>query len=196
MRSTKRGFTRRIALRSGVPRFLEGSLAPLLQKVGDEWHAGRLSVAQEHLATAAVQRVVISVLGSLIPAEDGPAILIAGPAGDRHEMGALLAAAVAAAEGWRVVYLGTDLPAEEILDAAGVAGVRAVGLSVVYVSNPNATIREIRAIREGLPRTTALLIGGGGARALEDSLRHPGSRFVTDFEEMRAALRSIAKAVR
>ncbi|NIP80239.1 MAG: transcriptional regulator, partial [Gemmatimonadetes bacterium] len=45
-------------------------------------------------------------------------MLVATPAGDRHEIGALLVAAAALGTGWDVVYLGADLPASEIAVAA------------------------------------------------------------------------------
>jgi MerR family transcriptional regulator, light-induced transcriptional regulator len=182
------GLLRRSAALSGAPRFLERTVGPLLQRVGEEWHAGRVSVAQEHLTTVVVQRVVISVLGSLNHAKGAPVLLVSGPAGERHGMGGLLAAAVGASEGWKVVYLGPDLPASEIVAAAKAAGARAVGLSVVYVGDPESTLREIRSVREGLPGSVPLLVGGAGARGLEPSLEHPAIHVVGDLEILRRTL--------
>jgi len=181
---------KRTAAIMGAPRFLERAAAPFLRKVGDEWHGGRLSTAQEHLATAVVQRVVISILGSLSQREGAPTFLVGGPSGERHEMGGLLAAAVAASEGWRVVYLGTDLPAPEIAEAARASGARAVGLSVVFVEDRERTVAELSTVRELLPPSVPLLIGGGGARVLEEELADPGTRFVADLEDLRQSLRA------
>jgi MerR family transcriptional regulator, light-induced transcriptional regulator len=187
---------RRTAALAGAPRFLERTVAPFLQRIGDEWHAGRMTVAQEHLATGVVQRVVISVLESLSHPDGAPVLLIAGPAGDRHEMGGLLATAVAASEGWRVIYLGPDLPAAEIVDAAKSSGADAVGLSVVYVEDRERTIGELSAVRELLPASVPLLVGGGGAAALADALEHPGTRIVGDLGALRHALRARASRSR
>lgn len=183
------GLLKRTAALVGAPAFLEGTVAPFLQRVGDEWHAGRLTVAQEHLATAVVRRVVVSVLESLSHREGAPGLLIAGPAGDRHEMGGLLAAAMAASEGWRVIYLGPDLPAAEIAEAARSSGAAAVGLSVVFVEDPARTIGELTALRELLPASVPLLVGGGGAASVARELEHPGTRVVSDLASLRVALR-------
>jgi MerR family transcriptional regulator, light-induced transcriptional regulator len=180
---------RRTAVVGGAPAFLERMVAPFLRAVGDEWHAGRLTPAHEHMATAVVQRVVIGVLGQMMGPEEAPVFLSAGPAGDRHGVGALLAAAVAAAERWRVVYLGPDLPARYIAEASVSSGAQAVGLSVVYVEDRERVIRELREVRARLPASVPLLVGGGGAAALKDDLEHPGTRVMSDLEALRSALR-------
>lgn len=178
---------RRTSAVYGVPLFLERVVTPLMRRIGDEWHAGRLSPAHEHLATATVERVLAGVLSTLSELDDAPVFLVATPAGERHEVGALLAAAAAAAEGWRVVYLGADLPAEEIGAAAVSAGARAVGVSVVLAESPSRTAAELRRLRELLPASVPLLVGGGGAAAVIQE----GTVPVQDLDGLRAALRRL-----
>lgn len=182
----------RAAIRMGAPRFIEHSAAPLLQRIGDDWHAGRLTIAQEHFATALVRSVVVSVLRSMGHQDDAPVILVSGPAGDRHEMGALLAAAVATSEGWRVVYLGTDLPAGEIAEAARAAKADAVGLSVVYVKDSAKTASELSHVRDLLPEGVPLLLGGGGVAQVATAIEHPGVYPVRDLTELRTTLQALA----
>jgi DNA-binding transcriptional MerR regulator/methylmalonyl-CoA mutase cobalamin-binding subunit len=173
----------------GSARFPEAVIAPLFQRVGDGWHRGELSIAQEHLATAAASAVLARLRAALPAIPDAPVLVVATPAGERHELGALLAATVAASEGWRVVYLGPDLPAAEIARAAVRTEARAVGLSVVLASDPERTAAELAALREELPGEMPLLVGGGGAAALEPGLERSGIRFFTALEELRSALR-------
>jgi MerR family transcriptional regulator, light-induced transcriptional regulator len=52
---------RRAASVLGVPHFLEGVAAPLLRRIGEEWHAGRLRPSQEHVASAVVRSVVVDL---------------------------------------------------------------------------------------------------------------------------------------
>ena len=61
-----------------------------------------------------------------------PNLVVATPPGQIHEFGALVVAAAAAADGWRVTYLGTELPAEDIAEVAARMRARAVALSVVF----------------------------------------------------------------
>src|SRR5687767_14424485 len=99
----------RAMLSLGLPAFLDSVATPLLTRIGTEWHAGRLTPAQEHLASAIVQRVITGVMHTVTAIPGAPSLVVATPAGERHEIGAVLAAAAAAAEGWRVTYLGADL---------------------------------------------------------------------------------------
>ena len=185
----------RAILAHGLATFLEMTAGPLLVRIGDEWHAGRLTPAQEHLASAVVQRVIIAAMQTLVVMPGAPNLLVATPVGERHEIGAVLAAAAATAEGWRVTYLGTDLPAADIADAAIHTGANAVGLSLVFVSDREAVIAEVNQLRGALPISVPLLIGGGASRQLARDLAGEGVRVVRDLEELRQLLRRDASAV-
>lgn len=180
---------RRMAAALGVPLFLDGFVAPLLRRMGEEWEAGRLAVAQEHLATAIIQRVLEGLIHFMAAPHGAPNLLVATLAGDQHKMGALLAATAGAAEGWRVTYLGPGLPAEEIATAAVAAGARAVGVSVVQRAEPERVLAELRTVRARLPASVPLLAGGAGAAALSPDLEGAGIHVVADLSALRAALR-------
>jgi DNA-binding transcriptional MerR regulator/methylmalonyl-CoA mutase cobalamin-binding subunit len=182
-------FLRRTAAALGVPVFLDGLVAPLLRRMGEEWEAGRLAVAQEHLATAIIQRVLEGILHFLVAAHGAPNLLLATLAGDQHKLGALLAATAAAAEGWRVTYLGPDLPAGEIATAAVAVGARVVGVSIVRVSDRERILAELGTIRARLPASVALLAGGAGAVGLASDLDGLDVLVVRDLSELRSALR-------
>jgi MerR family transcriptional regulator, light-induced transcriptional regulator len=183
-------FLRRAAAAFGVPVFLDAVAAPLLRRMGDEWEAGRLTPAQEHLATAIIQRVLEGAIHFLVAPHGAPNLLLATPAGEQHKMGAVLAATAAAAEGWRVTYLGPDLPAGEIAAAAAAAAARVVGVSVVYPGDRERVLTELRTLRSRLPASVPLLAGGAGALALAPELRGSGIHVVEQLSELRAALRA------
>jgi DNA-binding transcriptional MerR regulator len=137
-------------------------ILPLLQEVGHRWEAGRLRPAQEHL----VSSIVRSVLGGLLRASArpnaSPRIVFATPAGERHELGLLSAALLAATAGYGVVYLGQDLPADDIAHAAATAGARIV---IVSLTTPGAVTRaEVRKLAS-LPAGVELWMGGPAAEA-------------------------------
>ncbi len=164
----------------GVPAFLRAVVAPLFRAIGDEWHAGSLLPSQEHLATAIVRSVLGRVLARIPVAGDAPVLLVATPAGERHEIGALLAAAEATIEGWRVVYLGADLPAAEIASAAKVVGARMVALGSVYAPDPGSLRREVEAVRAALPEQVTLLVGGPAMVLLAGELGGAEGVVITD----------------
>lgn len=175
----------RAATLLGAGRFLERVIAPLFREIGDAWHAGELNVAQEHMATAVAHAVLTRVRASMPSAPDAPVVIVATPPGERHEIGALLAAGAAALEGWRVAYLGADLPAADIAAAAGETGARAVALSSVYSEDPAAVAAELRALREVLPPGVEVLLGGGGAGRVSDAGSIDGVRVLEGLGELR-----------
>jgi len=154
----------------GMSAFLESVAAPLLRRVGDEWHAGRLNPAHEHLVSSVLQHIITETMRAFVPPHGAPRVLVATPSGDRHAIGAALVGAAAAVEGWNVVYLGADLPSAEIAGAAHAAAVRVVAVSIVYVEERDRVVGELRALRAQLPPKVALIAGGGGAAALEKEL--------------------------
>lgn len=185
---------RRTAARVGATVFLESVAAPLLRRVGDEWHAGRLTPAQEHLASGVLQGIVAETMRAFAEQPGAPAVLVTTPSGDRHAIGAALVGAAAAVEGWNVVYLGADLPAADIAVAADSSGVRVVAVSIVYVEDRGRVLREMRALKERLPEGVVLLAGGAGARVLAAELEALGVRVETSIPGLVAELRRAGHA--
>jgi methylmalonyl-CoA mutase cobalamin-binding subunit len=180
---------RRAAAVMGVSSFIENVAAPLLRRVGDEWHAGRLSFAQEHLVTSLLHDIVAERMRSFGRQEGAPRLLVATPAGERHAIGAVLAGAAAAVDGWSVVYLGPDLPAREIADAAATSGARAVAMSIVYVHDRDALLAELGTLRSRLPAEIALIAGGGGAASIATELFAMGVRVESSMQGLLDELR-------
>lgn len=176
---------RRGLLSLGTVPFLEEVVAPLLVDIGDEWHAGRVSVAQEHAASAAMERLIGRLIEELEVPDDAPRVVIATPRGERHALGAMLAAAAAAHDGWHVTWLGADLPSDQIVATATAGDARVVALSVV--GDPDSeTHGDLRAVRHALPTHVSLVVGGAGARSLTPI---DGLSTVRDLAQWRSLLR-------
>ena len=182
---------RRTAARVGATAFLESVAAPLLRRVGDEWHAGTLTPAEEHLASGVVQGIVGDTMRTFAHEEGAPAILVTTPAGDRHAIGAALVGAAAAVEGWNVVYLGADLPAADIAAAAVNAKVRVVAVSIVYVEDRSRVLGEMRVLRGKLRDGVVLLAGGAGARGISKELDGLGVQVETSIPGLVGVLRGL-----
>ena len=161
---------RRSTATLGVRAFAELVAGPFMRRVGDEWHAGRLSVGEEHLATAVLHDHLLEIVRGIGPHPQASRVVIATPPGERHVVGAAIAAATMAAAGWHVIYLGADLPVADIAAAARATTADLVALSVVYVEDREQRIADIRALREALPGVR-IVVGGNSAFALEDDLR-------------------------
>jgi len=183
---------RRGAAVLGVPSFLEQTVAPLLRQIGEHWHAGRLSIAEEHMASAVIEAFVVDAMRAMAVPDQAPSVVVATPAGSRHVIAASLAAAAAAAEGWRVLFLGGDLPVSEITRAATAANARAVALSVVYSDDATGLLGDLRQLRQDLPADVVLIVGGPALLRHARALARSGIEVGETLDALRAALRRLS----
>ncbi len=148
-------------------RLIDDVLGPLLQEVGERWHSGEFSIAQERMVSTAVRKHV----GLMVEAYDRAArrrpIVFATLPGERHELGLLMSAMICGSHGFKVHYLGPDLPAEEIARYARSIDAAVVALSVVLLDGLERLPLEIGTLAEGLPAGTLVWLGGSGTQALE-----------------------------
>ena len=134
---------------------------PSLREVGDRWRAGEVSIAQEHFATAFLRERLLAVLVGLgFGPVHAPRVVCACVAGERHDGGLLGLAARLAIRGHRVVWLGSDLPAEEVVRAADQGFVRMVCLSAVTEHCEDGLLTFVDTVREGLRDDCRLVVGG------------------------------------
>ena len=159
----------------GAMGVLQRVVAPLSQTIGDLWRDGNLTSAHEHFASSALRVFLGNAVKPFGAMDDAPVLVVATPAGQVHELGALLVGATASNLGWRVTYLGASLPAEEIAGAARQGGARAVALSLVYPEDDPRLAGELTRLRESLPAEVPLLVGGRAQLAYLDALREAGA---------------------
>ena len=181
----------RAAATLGVAGFLDLVAAPALQKIGQGWSEGTVSIAQEHLASAVFRRTLGGILRVYEANGGAPRLVVATPPRHVHELGALLAAGTAAAEGWDVTYLGADLPIAEILASARQVGANAVALSVVYPKVDAGLIIDLEQLRRGLDPRIAVLAGGAAAGEDRERLGALGAQVVDSLAELRRTLRGM-----
>lgn len=152
----------RAAVRLSPRALVMDVLASSLQLVGAAWASGELCVASEHLASALVRDRAGSMLRECSPDPGAATIVLTTPVGEQHELGALLAAVTVAMSGFRAVYLGPNLPVNEIVLASARTHAVAVALSLVSLSAEQALV-EVDKLRQLLPERTLLLLGGANA---------------------------------
>ena len=135
-------------------------LGPALRRVGDEWAAGRVSVAEEHQASALMQRL-IGRLGPLLTrrGRSRGTVVLGAPENDFHSLPSALVADVLRGRGFSVVDLGANTPSASFAQAAAAAK-RLVGTGMVVsapLADPEITA-AIAAVKLG--SNTPLLLGG------------------------------------
>ncbi|MBV6501200.1 MAG: HTH-type transcriptional repressor CarH [Prosthecobacter sp.] len=154
----------------GQRGMLHHVICPLIVHIGEEWQTGNLRPAHEHVATSVIRELLMTPVPGSQTAPNAPEIVITTPAGEMHELGAMMAAATARDLGWKVTYLGPNLPIEEIAACAVARKARAVALSVVYPEKCPVIEDKLRRMRLLLPEYVTLLVGGRAARGYQDKL--------------------------
>ena len=142
-----------------------GFVLPFLAEVGDRWEAGTLSVAHEHFVSDLLRRKLTSLFSvpPQHPSDDAaaraPAVLLACPAGERHDMVLLCVALMLRERGVRVRFLGADTPIPALGPAARAAGADAV---VLAARRSTAFTAHSTTLRR-LSQDHALFAAGRGA---------------------------------
>lgn len=157
-----------LGARAVVERLAEGGIelvtlceelfAPALRQVGADWAEGRISVAEEHRASAICERLLARLAVHPRGRPRGVAV-VATPPGDRHGLAATMATVALRSDRWQVHHLGTEVPTKDLVELAVAVGADAVVLSVANpVARPEAE-RSAEALRAAGIRT---LVGGEG----------------------------------
>jgi DNA-binding transcriptional MerR regulator/methylmalonyl-CoA mutase cobalamin-binding subunit len=184
----------RAAITLGVPVFLDEVVTPLLKRIGEGWSQHSVSVAQEHMASVIIRRVLGWLMRVYEVRNGAPRVVVVTPPHYAHELGALMAAASAAAQGWSVTYLGPDLPVADLVSAVGLSGARAVAISAVHQPQQGGDLLGVlRDIRARLPADVTLLVGGARALEVHAEAEAAGARVVESLAEFRGLLPRLAQ---
>jgi len=173
------------------PILIEELIIPLVYKVGDLWHSGEIRVANEHLASSVIRGFLYNLLDSYSLNDSAPVMVTATPRGQEHELGALIAGVVAASSGWKVIYLGSNLPAEEIGAVVSHLKARVVALSIVYPNDDLHLKQELKKFKHLLPEGVSIIVGGRAANGYLDVLDEISAILVKDSRQLRLELEAI-----
>lgn len=182
---------RRAAVALSAEAFLDTLVVPFWAAVLEGVRGGLLRVAHEPLALAALRRALDRVVEAATSPLARLDLVITTPAGQSQELGALLTAAAAAAEGWRALDVGPGVPAEVIADATTQLGARAVTLSLGTAAGDRSIPRELRRLRTLLPADVAILVEGAAAHAHRGVIREIDATALRDLSALRTRLRAL-----
>jgi DNA-binding transcriptional MerR regulator/methylmalonyl-CoA mutase cobalamin-binding subunit len=161
---------------------------PVLRATGDRWESGALSVGQEHLVSSQLRGLLTLVMQWSRAAHARGRIVVSTPPGHRHEFGALVASLILAGHGFEPVYLGPDLPVDDMLAAVEATGALALVLSVIRDPGPDERRTLARQIRKLAGRTRTWV----GLPAHHGLTRHDtGATYFTSFEDLELELESL-----
>jgi DNA-binding transcriptional MerR regulator/methylmalonyl-CoA mutase cobalamin-binding subunit len=174
-------------------KLINAVVVPLCKKIGELWRGGELKIINEHMATPIIRSVLWNLLNSVEVTQVSPRIVIATPLNHHHDLGALAIALIARESGWRALFFGSDLPADEIAAAVHRTKARAVALSITVCLDHLRLVGEIQKLRGHLSRDIAFFIGGQGAAMVIDHPDIDNVQHLSELESLNAALDNLLK---
>lgn len=134
---------------------------PVQHEIGRLWQRNRISIAQEHYATALTQLAMAQLYPQVFTSERVGFRLVAACVGSElHEVGVRMVADFFEMAGWDTYYLGANVPAAEIIRAVEVQNADLLALSVTLSSQIMQLRDLIQEIRKGVKRDIKVLVGG------------------------------------
>lgn len=118
-----------------------GLIQPVLVAIGEAWFRGEITVAEEHFAASFMRARLENIFHSSPHNRSGPLVIVGCAPGELHEIGAMFLAVFLRRAGYRVVYLGQNVPLESLR-------------SMIYALHPEAV-----CLSAARPETAASLYG-------------------------------------
>jgi DNA-binding transcriptional MerR regulator len=102
-------------IKNGILSTFTDVIYPFLHKVGVLWGINKIMPAQEHFVSNLIRQKICSAIDLLpIAPENAPKIILFLAEGESHEIGLLLSDFIAKKLGWRVFYLGQNVPHDNV----------------------------------------------------------------------------------
>lgn len=93
-------------------------LTPCLVEIGDAWYRGKIRITTEHFASVYIRGKLLSLLQAYPMRRSAAHLLIGCAPDEQHEIGSLMLSLLLRSHGYRVEYLGPDLPVDDLVDYA------------------------------------------------------------------------------
>jgi len=153
-----------------VDKVVEEIITPTLVEVGERWYRNEADVVQEHFATAIVRRRLTAMFHAYNQSRIGPLAITGTAPLEWHDVGILSVSLALRRHGWRVVYLGQNVPAKELVQEIDHLHPDLVCLSASTVEAANELAYVYRAVQP-LSSQHVRLVFGGRAFNLNPELR-------------------------
>ncbi len=157
---------------------------PVMIEIGEQWHAGRVTVTAEHFATQFIRRKLAGLFNTYNISDGRGLVMVACAPSEQHDLGALMLSVFLVRHGWQVIYLGPEVPQRDLIET-----VRQLQPDLVAcaASTPEAATQllEIGRAIAALPPPAPLFGYGGRAFNLNQVLtqRMPGTFLGRDAQE-------------
>ncbi len=117
--------------------------------------------------------------------------MVATPVGQNHEIGALMAAVVAANDGWRIVYIAPNIAARDLAAVVKLQNPVAIVLGITYPADDAQVVQELRLLRKCIPENVQVIAGGAAISGYHSVLKEIDAVPVRSLDDFRNYLRKV-----
>lgn len=149
---------------------IEAVIKPTLVEIGERWHRGEATIVQEHFATAFLRRKLTALLHAYEQPQTGPLAITGSAPTEWHDVGILLVSLMLRRHGWRVIYLGQNVPLDHLLDEIRKLKPDMVCFSATTRASAEALL-PLCAASDQLPVPRPRIVLGGHAFTVHPELR-------------------------
>jgi methanogenic corrinoid protein MtbC1 len=151
-------------------------LLPAQREIGRLWHSAEVNVAEEHLVTATTQRVMAVLAHRAKPAvPNGLTAVVAAVASNAHDVGLRAVADLYQMEGWKTIFLGADVPADDLPSVLAYFGADLLLLGATMSTHIARVEQTIATIRSKSGRPVRVLVGGAAFDEVPELWRQVGA---------------------
>ena len=163
-------------------------LIPLFREIGNKIMRNELNIAQEHTLSALVKFYVGQMIGSNYqkPHLKNELVLITTPEGELHEVGILAGSLLCVHYGIRFIFLGANLPAQSLAEAANALNPKAILLGTTrFDLTSHSTLDDyITTVTSELKTRPTIWIGGNLKPNHRSQLEKKKIQFFSSLEDL------------
>jgi methanogenic corrinoid protein MtbC1 len=144
----------------GLRKFIHLVMVPAIKVVGDSWATGEVEIYEEHLFTEMMKSVVRQALAETYRSGGKPRVMLTTVPGEQHSLGLLMVEALLRLGGAEVIAFGTEMPFQDIREAAEAHAVDVISLSFSASFKTEDAIVTLSGLRQVIPNEIMIWVGG------------------------------------
>ena len=164
--------------RHGALNFICDFVVPLLERIGNGWETGELSITHEHFASECLVSFLNEKWRQMNVRKTGPRVLITTLPGEGYSLGILMCAVITSTTNSKIMYLGVDNPIDEIVDASEKYNPELIAMSISHKFDNVTSEKLLIQLRKKIDADIPIITGGKGSPCNIE-----GVSYISSFEK-------------
>ena len=158
--------------------FICNFAVPLLERIGNGWETGELSITHEHFASECLVSFLNEKWRQMNVRKTGPRVLITTLPGEGYSLGILMCAVITSTTNSKIMYLGVDNPIDEIVDASEKYNPELIAMSISHKFDNVTSEKLLIQLRKKIDADIPIITGGKGSPCNIE-----GVSYISSFEK-------------